>query len=223
MNVSGVAKISSGEYEHIFINGVGELDGDITCITLSVSGVAKGKGVRCTEDIKVSGCAYFSGSLDAKSIHVSGMLGGTDKILAEDISVAGSIQHVKGIECDTLDVSGVLGVKELVTAKKVECKGSFCCGAITADEVNMQWKGKVKAFCIEAAKVVLRCKKGLFRKRARVRSHVKGEEIIVEHLCCPLVAGTKVTIGKKCRIDVVQYKESVEISPKAKVKKIEKI
>ena len=51
----------------------------------------------------------------------------------------------------------------------------------------------------------------------------EGDDVLLSYVTCPRVSGTRVVIGKGCEIDLVQYSETVEISPGAKVRKIEKI
>ena len=52
---------------------------------------------------------------------------------------------------------------------------------------------------------------------------VKGDEVQLEHVNCPLVIGKNVKIGKGCKIDLVKYSDMLEISQGASVKRAEKL
>ena len=57
----------------------------------------------------------------------------------------------------------------------------------------------------------------------KVSESIEGDEIIIEHTNAKTVTGRNVKIGEKCEIGLVQYSESIEISPKAKIGRCEKI
>jgi hypothetical protein len=56
-----------------------------------------------------------------------------------------------------------------------------------------------------------------------INAYSEGGEISLEYVTSPKVSGARVKIGDGCRIDLLEYSESYEISPKAKVSKIFKI
>jgi hypothetical protein len=61
------------------------------------------------------------------------------------------------------------------------------------------------------------------KRRVIVSSAIEGDNLTLEYVTCPRVTGRVVTIGKGCVIDLVQYSDSLDISPKAKCGKTEKI
>jgi len=56
-----------------------------------------------------------------------------------------------------------------------------------------------------------------------VRGSIEGDDIFLECVNAPCVSGRAVVIGENCTIDLVQYSESIEISPEARVGRTEKI
>ena len=56
-----------------------------------------------------------------------------------------------------------------------------------------------------------------------VVTSIEGDEIALEGVSCPRVTGRIVAIERGCNIELVQYSETVEISPDAKVGRTEKI
>jgi hypothetical protein len=61
------------------------------------------------------------------------------------------------------------------------------------------------------------------KRRTTVTKMIEGDALDLEYVTAPRVTGRTVIIGKGCRIDLVQYREKVEISPKTTVGKVEKI
>jgi hypothetical protein len=47
---------------------------------------------------------------------------------------------------------------------------------------------------------------------------IEGDEIFLENTHARIVRGKKITIGEGCEIEMVEYSESLEVSPKARVK-----
>lgn len=70
---------------------------------------------------------------------------------------------------------------------------------------------------------------GLYLKKASqpagmmVIDTIEGDSIRLDHVQAKSVCGEKVTIGDFCIIDRVEYKDSIEVSPKASVKELVQI
>ena len=56
-----------------------------------------------------------------------------------------------------------------------------------------------------------------------MKNAIEADTIALENVKTPRVSGRIVAIGEDCEIDLVQYSEEIEISPKAKVGRTEKI
>ena len=56
-----------------------------------------------------------------------------------------------------------------------------------------------------------------------VENSIEGDNVALENVKVPRVSGRVVAIGEDCEIELVQYSDQVEISPKAKVGRTEKI
>ena len=70
MEISGLGKISSGEYGNLSISGCGRLDGEIRCNSFSASGLAKGDSIECNGDFSISGNSKFN-TIKADKIKLS--------------------------------------------------------------------------------------------------------------------------------------------------------
>lgn len=227
MRVSGVGNIPAGEYDDISVSGVGKLDAPITCTSFSCAGVAKGKSILCTGLVKTSGNATFTENVQAQNVKASGLFSCDGDMTVEgEITCSGFIRIQENVQCKQLRVAGKLQSNADVKATTVTVNGSIhCAGQLTAENVDVEFDGGIKIGRICASKISVIRKKpnAFFIKKAHVRSLTKGEEVVLQHVHCPQVIGRNVTVGKGCRIDWVQYTDSIDIHPKAKVKKVEKL
>ena len=57
----------------------------------------------------------------------------------------------------------------------------------------------------------------------KVAESIEGDEISIEYTSAKTVTGKDVKIGEGCEIELLQYSENAEISPKAKIGRCEKI
>ena len=139
------------------------------------------------------------------------------------------------IKAAELDVAGGLGVSEDIEAEKAYIKGGVSCGGlINAEELRVELSDSTgsKAESIGGSKIIIENyrEKGiierLFGRKSCdfvVSEYIEGDEIMIEHTSAKNVTGRYVMIGEGCKIGLLQYSESVEISPKAKVGRCEKI
>ncbi len=238
MTISGSGNIPAGEYKEISISGSGRLHGFVRCENFYTAGSSEGESIECFECFQVSGSSSFSGKISAEFVGVSGSLS-CDEIESEgEVEVSGSAKCDGKVKCDILSVSGSIKVGK-VEADKVKIRGVINCdGLLNADILDIKFDREMNIGSIGGSKITIirenRRKIGeriplfsLFVKKANgnvcVDDSVEGDEIALEYVNCPRVTGRVVSIGAGCDIDLVEYEDTVEISPDAKVGKTEKI
>ena len=235
MNICGNGRIPGGEYENISISGKGKLFGNVKCGEFRASGSVSGESLECTENMKLSGFGSFSESVTAQNVRVSGSFSCGALTVKENLFCAGKLKINGNVNCKSLNVKGAASFLDSVTAECAEVSGAIKCESIVkADKLSIKADGKSYIGCAEAEKVSILAKKikSIFKripllsrafKNFTVCSYVKATEVELEYVDCPLVTGRTVKIGRGCNIELVEYTESIEISDKANVMKIEKI
>ncbi len=238
MHISGSGTIPSGEYEKISVSGSGRLCGLVRCSGFSSSGACGGDSLECTGDFKTSGSASFSGSIKAENISVSGGFSCRGDLTAvEKIACSGSAHSGGSVKCDRLSISGTLKVPGDIEAENVRVSGVVHCGGLlNAEDISIEFQQGMEIGSIGGSKISIftskNCRAGLRLPllsslikagTVRVSSAIEGDEIGLERVICPRVTGRIVAIGEGCEIALVQYTQEIEISPNAKVGKIEKI
>ena len=239
MRISGSGKVPAGEYNQISISGSGSLVGMVRCATFSSSGASHGDSIECSDTFKVSGASSFSGTVKANYIGVSGSFSCGDIVVEEKLSVSGSAKCKGSVKGNLLSIAGALKVGGDIEGEKVKVDGVLNCGGLlNAEDIEIKFERGMEISSIGGSKIVIYPRKPLkpitrlplFSALAKhadggvsVTNSIEGDEIALEDVTCPRVTGRVVAIGQGCNIELIQYSETVEISPDAKVGRTEKI
>ena len=242
MKISGNGTISAGEYnDHISVSGSGRLAGNVRCVGLHCSGSLGAAGyVKCAEGIRVSGSCHVQGTVEAKEIHISGSFhAGDDLCVTDGAHISGSMTCGGKVRCGILACSGGVTVQGDVEAEDVRVSGKLDCGGLlNAERIDLsshghvgsiggseirihdeEWKKKTRVNRMPLLSSLV----GVGRGHMTVDELIEGDVIALEFVTVPKVVGRVVAIGEGCEIGLVQYSETIEIHPKAKVGKQEKI
>jgi len=239
MHISGSGRIATGEYNNVRISGSGSMEGLIRCRSLHVSGSVKGNELDCKDDIKISGSCKFTGNLNACELAASGAFScGGDITVENALKCSGAGKCGGSIRCGSLSVAGALRADKDIEADLVRISGKLVCeGLLNAEDIIIRSGKGSRIGSIGGSRIVIGPEDSLKRKWGKlisllfsagrgmvvVENAVEGDSITVENLKAKRVSGRIVAIGENCEIDLVQYSESVEISPKAKVGTVEQI
>lgn len=225
MRILGKGVISSGEYDNVSIKGNGRLCGKIRCLSLVTSGKSKGETIECTETLKASGSTSFSESINAKHIYISGSLSCGENLTAdESLTCFGKAKCEGSLRCKQLSFRGLLETAADIEAESIRGKGAIQCnGLLNAESIEIRTNAPSMIGSIGGSRIELKRQRFRFfiRKRTTVSSSIEGDDITLENVTCPRVTGRRVTIGKGCKIGLVQYSEDIHIR-KATIEKLEK-
>ena len=217
MKISGAGAIGAGEYDNVRISGSAKGEGLIRCKSFHASGSFSGGEIECSEDFHVSGAGKFAGNIRAKEIHVSGAIKTEGNMKGKEIKLSGAIKTGGDVEAEEIKISGEVNCGGLINAERLyvnlDSTASSTAENIGGSKITIE-KGKSGGFFCRLLK-----KSGKFI----VSESIEGDEISIEYTSAKTVTGRNVKIGEKCEIGLVQYSESIEISPKAKIGKCEKI
>ncbi len=94
-------------------------------------------------------------------------------------------------------------------------------GLIKAGQVDIELGGRSKAREIQGSRIDVKSSRSFFlwiRKCKRLDVElIEGDDISLEATNAQIIRGTRVKVGSGCRIEAVEYSESLEVSPKATV------
>ena len=238
MFFSGVGTLDAGDYDKVRIAGSGRLRGEIRCRSFHSAGTTGGKGsLLCREEFKASGSFALEGALSADQVKASGTFrcGG---LKAKTAELSGSARIDGGASCGEWNASGVLKLAQGCEADCFRMKGGLdCAGLLNAETVEICFSpSSSRVQAIGGGSVLIEPMKdfdlvSLFskllgkttrRESLTVAESIEADDVDLTNTVCPLVSGARVQIREGCRIDLVRYSESCEVSPEAEVGKLEK-
>ncbi len=239
VNIFGSGQIAPGQYDTVRISGSGKLEGLVRCNAFSSSGASRGAELECSGAVKISGSSSFTRGIQAGELSVTGALScGNDLQVSRELNCSGSLECGGSLRCNSLKLSGEAEVDGDVEAEAVKVSGSLdCTGLLNAETVLITGAG-MRIGSIGGGSITIHRAAALGKMaklpllstiiktisgKVEVSGSIEGDSLELENVHCPCVSGRVVVIGPDCRIDVVQYSESVEISPKATVGRSEQI
>ncbi|MBR6521357.1 MAG: polymer-forming cytoskeletal protein [Oscillospiraceae bacterium] len=243
MKISGSGQIAAGEYKKVRISGSGKINGPIRCDKFLASGSARSEGIiECREEFNVSGSGKFDGAIKAGCLSVSGAFTCEDNInVSGEVKCSGSMECGGSLKGGYIEISGTATVAGEVEAETIEVQGRLNCdGLLNAEEINIAFVSGMDIGSIGGGRIsIYRGHNGgkrisrlpLFssliplaaKSKVNVKTAIEGDVIAIENVSVPRVSGRIVAIGEDCEVDLVQYSEQIEVSPNAKVGKVEKV
>ncbi len=233
VTISGSGRIEGGTYGTVKIAGSGRVVGDLTAEEFKAAGSAKVEGNLRAQKFEAAGSFRCEGDLEVEEGEAVGSCKVLGRIKAKELKLAGAI-HAKSIAGGYLRAGGALSVEENVEVDTFRLTGAFEVGGLlSADRVEVELEGRASAREIGGEKILVRAGQkslgGLITSALSLlfgQSSVKeltaevieGDEMELEATQAQLVRGGKVKIGPGCRIERVEYTESLEVAPGAVVK-----
>lgn len=220
VKISGSGSVSS---ERISTSGSSTLPGGLHVGELKTSGSSRMEGDIHAQWMAFSGSASIEGDARFRSLKKSGSLSVEGGVYGDTMRVSGSTT-VQGdvVIADELRASGSIRVGgDIESRGSVELRGVFeVRGGIKARrfEARLGKKLSVAEEGIEADAVFVEPLPRDWDREGELRTKdiVGVGEVTIENVCCDNVRGGRVVIRGGCRVNgVVEYTESVEVSPKS--------
>ncbi|MCX7772536.1 MAG: hypothetical protein N2376_05415 [Clostridia bacterium] len=192
--ILGAGFVCEGKYDKIAINGTASMTGSIESESLQINGVGKANGILTTDKAEINGT-----------------LSGTD-IKARKIVIRGIADFSGNIEAENFDLNG-----------------NIKCSTINAEEIDIKLKGHANVNELVGSHITVKVKEPSFtffnvqvKPSVLVVKLIEADEIYLEHTEADVVSGSRVQIGKGCRIGRVEYRENLKIANDAIVNQIVK-
>lgn len=244
LSISGAGKAAGGVYESIKIAGSGKIEGAAEAETITISGSGKIEGAVKAKSMRISGSGKIMGAAEVGELRVSGSGKIEGDVRGESFHASGSCKVQGSVRAGELSASGSMKIEQDVHAKGVKFSGSarvggqvaaerfYASGAfhieklLSADVIEVELYGRSYAGEIGGEKIAVRKHEGgiwflrwLWGGEQRLETNsIEADEIYLEATIAKTVRGKRVTVGPECRIDRVEYSESLQIDPKSTVK-----
>lgn len=208
---SGSGKVLGDlETESVRSSGSTKIEGSVQCQTASVSGSFLCGNLEVSEELKASGGIHISGSLRGGQVRISGSLKTDESIHCRDMHVSGTCEVQSGdLNAEFFRCSGVLRVPGLLNAETVEIYPTSASrvGSIggTNIRISTEQAGKGHSWAVFVSGFHVSTNPGPMQVGT-----IEGDTVELEYTRAHVVRGTQVRIGKGCKIDRVEYSESLD-------------
>ena len=238
LNCSGVQTIPGGKYNQVNFSGVVKVDGDLDCIEMRTDGVFRVAGSVRSNAGWMNGSAHINSDFRSGTIDISGDMRIDGSMFVDRMTTDGRLVVKGNVKSENIVASGQIKVEGDCSSETFDLKGAFTIEeTLNAGDLNahIYWSSSAKDICGEKIHV----KKGrdnnlidafaaLFNPLNFLKSQLKvetieGDDIELEQTTAKVVRGNKVIIGDGCKIDLVEYKDELKMTPKASVRKYVKV
>jgi cytoskeletal protein CcmA (bactofilin family) len=232
-SISGAGKLSGGTYDTVKVAGSGKIEGDVDANQISTAGACKIEGNVKTQRMKTAGACKIVGDVQAGELKTAGSCNVEGRVQAEALESVGAQTVLKSITAKQIDVTGSLRVGGDVEADRFTGKGSIDIGGLlSADEVHLELGGRSSVREIGGEQIEVRklsrgwhfiINFGSWGPGGLETETIEGDQIYLEATRAKVVRGKRVVIGEDCRIDSVEYGESLQVDQSSTVKQQVKV
>jgi len=195
LKIEGMGSCYGGTYDNVKLEGIASIKDDLKCNVFSSEGMCKCEGT----------------------------------IEANEITAEGTFKSTKDIKAKRLKAEGLFTVKQgTVGADSIEMEGCISCNELSADYISIEGVCKVDKLFGDLVKINpganFRGGFNFFFKQSDVSKArlIECTELVADVLDAEVVRASRVKLGKHC-VDLVEYSESADIHPNAKIKELVKI
>ncbi len=203
--IGGIGSIHGGDYDDIFVEGLGKLKGSVTARKVVVSGAFKSKGYLTTEELQVDGLARIFKSIKTKRLVVKGTLKLRHADLNADLVYGEGLLTSTGCVCaDEIILSGYCTIKKM-TGDRISIHNNL-------NGINKIMKS-------------LRILSILYFGRSISPGHslvdqIECTNLIASGIKSRVVRAGHVELGKDCIIDRLYCDGDMVIDPTCRIKRI---
>jgi len=216
--IMGEGTIGAGTYAAISMNGVGTLSGDVVCTELRINGVGTCKGDVKADVATVNGTGRFEGQMQIGDLTVNGEASATQSAGIGTLKVKGRTDIAGGLAAHSVDVRGELTVGENLEADELEGEGAIRVGGLlNAGRISFRLHGQSSAREVGGESITVLGPRGfvpaallgLFSEKRLTADLIEGDEITLEYTTAKVVRGARVSIGEGCKIETVEYTDTL--------------
>lgn len=233
IKISGSGSCGGGCYDRISISGSGSVNGDVKCNSISISGSGRiGGNVDCRDRISISGSGSIDGEIICGEFHNSGSAKSSGNITAKSFHVSGVFKSGGWINSDVIAISGIVKAEGDITGERVNIRGGISTEKlVSGDNVVIEFESGCSCRIGELGGGTIRVYRseklfrGLFGSLFNTNDSIgtaeigsiEADDIDISHCNVKSIVGTKVVIGPGCRVERVEYTESLQIDESSKV------
>ena len=229
ISINGSGSSGGGTFNKVTIRGEGTLTENVTCKTLKTFGSSDIKENVEADQISVFGESKIKGNCTAPVLKVMGQLTVDGDLTSQTTKVRGSLEIGNNFRGDAADVKGELTVQGGAELERLVLTGRLqVSGMLNAGDLDLQLKfddSRVEEMGGENIQVRRKNAPLPFGKTegALQAKVIEGDDLYLEYTKADIVRGKRVTIGKGCEINLVEYSQTLKKTGNPIVKEDRKI
>ncbi len=213
LNINGLGSASGGDFRHVNIEGVGRVDGDLSCESFRLNGMGTVKGTIHTAGLfDMNGKLTGYGEIEASKVLMNGHASLHGRLRGEVVELIGIVKVHGDCEAERFIGDGGFTIGGLLNAGTVDIQlyGRTQIGEIGGDRISVR-KSERKDWSRLLAWVV-----PIFQTQLRA-SAIEGDAVELEMTTAGIVRGNRVVIGPGCKIGRVEYRDELIVHPNAEI------
>jgi|GEM_PF-3597001 len=212
LQLNGIGKGHGGIYKSIDINGVYQLDEQVQCESFKAQGIIRADEILVKDSFDLDGICK-SQLLKAKRVNFTGIFKNSHTLNCEKLVGSGC-----------LVAKGVIKAKDIQLTGKVKVQGSMESDSLQLNLTDKSFFTELSAENVKIRKEVNHQVRLSLTPRRKdcplIKGElVEGEDVYLDYCKINYVYGDRIEIGPHCDIEEVEFQESLNIHPTAKVKK----
>lgn len=237
LRISGAGSAGGGSFNEVRISGAGVISGDVDCHNLHMSGASEIKGNVRAVSVKGNGASEFKGNVTADEMEIHGGSNIKGDAEVKKVKITGGSQIDGSLHSVDVEVKGGIEIKGDCEAESFNSLGGFTIGGLlNADTIYINMGGNCRVKEIGGEKIEVRkSDSGAFAFQKMIKNMfnlkygelitdtIEGDDIYLESTTARVVRGNNITIGPGCNIDLIEYKDHINVSQGASVKEQKKV
>lgn len=196
LKIEGMGSCYGGEYNNVKLEGMSTIKDNLKCNSFTSEGMCKCEGEIETLDMKTEGTFKGFGNIKAKNFSTEGYFKAKNS----------------SINADVINIEGFIDCGEL-SADLINVDGVCHANKIFGETINLNPSINIKTgfnFFLKSSNI----------SKAEI---IECTELKADALTADIIRASKIKLGKDCEVNYIEYSETADIHPNAKVKKIIKI
>ncbi|EFM10374.1 conserved hypothetical protein [Paenibacillus curdlanolyticus YK9] len=212
LSLQGTGKSGGGRFRRVTMEGISTINGNLVC-----------------EQFKLDGVGRVNGGIQANFFEVHGVFRSQSGIKAHKVEAEGKLSVHGMFRSETFAINGLLKLTGDCVGERFAMYGGFSMeGMLNADTVELDMQTRCAAKEIGGSIIRVRAAHGGWKRligwvvpalrTELVAETIEGDELTLEHVRAQVVRGRDVAIGAGCRIDRVEYTNTLTVHETAIVK-----
>ncbi len=231
--INGNGSTAGGTFAKVRLNGNGKVHGNLVCQDFETNGSSKIDGDVTASNAVVNGSSKLGGNMETNKFRINGSATIDGDLVFEKLEVKGSGKVAGAVKGEKLLVEGILKVGKDCEVEEANFQGGFTIdGLLNADKIEVSLHGK--SFAKEIGGEIISVRKSgsttlgldkIFKSLSKELQAevIEGDVIELENTKAKVVRGNTIRIGLGCDIDLVEYKNELQMNKNANVRENRKI